>query len=164
METDIKCFNCGQKGHIASKCPKKKQSKDSDNSSVSSKSSKSKLDELEKIVKKTSKQFTQLKAQLEDSKDDDNDDSEEEHSHLQFFSLAHYCVSPEKYHYNVSMKQSTGKLEGLDLRNVILLDSQSTMSLFCKKRLVTKIRKSNEKLTLRSNGGSMKVGRIASIN
>ena len=62
------------------------------------------------------------------------------------------------------MKQSTGKLEGLDLRNVILLDSQSTMSLFCKKRLVTKIRKSNEKLTLRSNGGSMKVGRIASIN
>jgi len=38
------------------------------------------------------------------------------------------------------------------------------MSLFCNKRLVTNIRKSNEKLTLRSNGGSMKVGKIASIN
>ncbi len=62
------------------------------------------------------------------------------------------------------MKQSTGKLKGLELRIVILLDNQSTMSLFCNKRLVTDISKSNEKLTLRSNGGLMRVGQIASIN
>jgi hypothetical protein len=68
------------------------------------------------------------------------------------------------YHDNVLMKQSAGKLKGLDLRNVILLDNQSTMLLFCNKRFVTDIRKSNEVLTLKSNGGSMQVGKIASIN
>jgi len=105
----FKCYVCNQKGHKANKCPKIKQLKDADDSSVSSKSSKSKLEELEKIVKKTNKQFTQLKAQLEDSEDNDDDDSNTDQSHLQFFSLANYCVSPEKYHNDVLMKQSTGK-------------------------------------------------------
>jgi hypothetical protein len=62
------------------------------------------------------------------------------------------------------MKQSAGKMKDLHLRKVILLDNQSTMSLFCNKHMVSNIRKSSDVLTLRSNGGSMQVGHVALIN
>ncbi len=54
---------------------------------------------------------------------------------------------------NLVLKQSKGKLSDLNLQKVILLDNQSTMSLFCNKLLVSNIRDSEEPLTLQSNGG-----------
>ncbi len=163
---NIECFVCGKKGHYANKCPQKPKSADNDDSSsVSSKSSKlEKLEELKKDIKRTNKQFTLLKAALED--DDDDDSMDDDHSHFQFmqhFSLANHYVTPEKSHNDLSLKQSRGKLSDVDLRQVILLDNQSTMSLFCNKRLVQSIRRSLEPLILKSNGGSMTVHQVASI-
>jgi hypothetical protein len=40
----------------------------------------------------------------------------------------------------------------LDLRQVILLDSQSTMDLFCNAALVSKTSKSNSKMRLKNSG------------
>lgn len=147
------------------KCPDRMKS-NSDDSSLSSNSS-NKIEELEKKLKATNKHFTQLKAQLEE---EDESGSEDEHSHFQFMnlSLANYYVmpsnvTPSKTHAKLCMKQSRGKLDDLKLREVILLDNQSTMSLFCNKRMVSNIPKTAEPLTLRSNGGSMKVHNIASI-
>jgi hypothetical protein len=45
----------------------------------------------------------------------------------------------------------------LDLKEVILLDSQSTMDLFCNAVLVSKISKSRSKVRLKSNDGAMVV-------
>ena len=158
------CYICGKKGHGVKKCPNKKKA-DSDDSSLSSKSSKKSIEELEKKMKTSmSKQFAQLKAQYEDDEEDSSDD---EQSHFQFLSImedeANDVVSPAEAHNDVVMKQSRGKLKDLQLRSVILLDNQSTMSLFCNKKLVTGTRDADEPLTLQSNGGSMRVNQVADI-
>ena len=70
----------------------------------------------------------------------------------------------EKRIADVLFKQNHGKNIGLDLENVILLDSQSTMDLFCNHKLVHKVSKSSNKMKLQSNGGTMTVGHKASIN
>ena len=106
--------------------PIEKKSNGSDNSSISSKSSK-----LEELEKKFKKQFTQLKAQLEE--EDEILDTDDEQSHFQFtqyFSLFNHYVPPIERHAEVALKQSKGKLSDLNLQEVILLDNQSTMSLF----------------------------------
>jgi hypothetical protein len=51
----------------------------------------------------------------------------------------------------------------LDLKEVILLNSQSTMDLFCNAALVSKISKSRSNMRLKSNGGTMVVTRKATM-
>ncbi len=145
----IECFVCNKKGHYANKCPNKPGKSSDDNSSLSSKTSK--LGELEKKIKSANKQFTMLKAQLKEEEDESSSDDEQSHfQFVQHYSLANHYVTPYKCHREVSLKQSKGKLSDLDLRKVILLDNQSTMSLFCNKQLVQNIRKASEPLILKS--------------
>ena len=49
----------------------------------------------------------------------------------------------------------------LSLKNVILLDSQSTVSVFCNKDFVVYIKKSKSPLILQSNGGSLRLHKTA---
>jgi hypothetical protein len=69
----------------------------------------------------------------------------------------------EKRNAAILLKQSDGKPTRLDLRNVILLDSQSTMDLFCSKQLITNVTKANNKMRLQSNGGRMAVTQKATM-
>jgi hypothetical protein len=57
--------------------------------------------------------------------------------------------------------KQTGSSIKLDLREVILLDSQSTMDLFCNSALVSKTSKSKSSMRLKSNSGTMVVTRKA---
>ena len=119
---------------------------------------------MKQLEKKFKKQFTQLKAQIE--ADEDILDSDDEQSHFQF--MQHFClfnqyVTPVERHTEVALKQSKGKLSNINLREVILLDNQSTMSLFCNRRMVTNVSSSAEPLTLRSNRGTLDVDHTALI-
>ncbi len=60
-------------------------------------------------------------------------------------------------------KETQWKEITLDLRNVIVLDSKSTMDLFCNPELVKNVTKTSHKMRLQSNGGSMSVNHKASI-
>jgi hypothetical protein len=61
-----------------------------------------------------------------------------------------------------SIKQSVSSIK-LDLKEVILLDSQSTIDLFYNADLVSKISKSRSIMRLKSNGGTMVVTRKATM-
>jgi hypothetical protein len=127
------------------------------------------------------KAFTQLQQMQE--VDSDVSDSEESQaaSHFQFEQGSVVTLpSAMKQNYNhftftqvdkefersvaKLFKQSHGKEPSdLDIRKVILLDSQSTMDLFCNRDLGTKTYRSKKSLTLKSNGGTMVVKQKADV-
>jgi hypothetical protein len=53
--------------------------------------------------------------------------------------------------------------QSIDMKNIILLDNQSTVNLFCSKNLVEKIRKVDEQLELASNGGQLRTNLKATV-
>jgi hypothetical protein len=132
---------------------------DDDRSLASTASSVAKI---KKDLKSIKKAFTTFNSQLAQSKEDDSDiyDSEgdEEASHFQVdqaFQLSHFN---KKFEPRIAklFKQAGSSIK-LDLREVILLNSQSTMDLFCNAALVSKTRKSNSSMRLEINGGTMVV-------
>ena len=60
-------------------------------------------------------------------------------------------------------KRSHKKKFDLDLREITLLDNQSTVDLFCNPELAHRIRNSRSRMQLRSNGGSMRVNQKATV-
>jgi hypothetical protein len=63
----------------------------------------------------------------------------------------------------VNLFKQAGSSVKIDLQEVILLDSQSTMDLFCNAALVSKTRKSTTSMRLKSNGGTMAVTRKSTM-
>ena len=64
---------------------------------------------------------------------------------------------------DLNFKQYKKDLRGFNLREVILLDNQSTVDLFCNRKFVHNIRLAPESLTLKSNGGELIVRHIAEV-
>jgi hypothetical protein len=154
-----------KKGHPQSHCPSKDD--DDDNSSISSKSSrgsnsgrKPKIKDFENQFKSLKKSFAQLKSAQED---DSCSDSSEEMSHFQYASGTNGGVSLSKEFVDMTFKQSKKGLRGFDLREVVLLDNQSTVDVFCNKKLVKNIHLAPEPLTLKSNGGELLISHIADV-
>jgi hypothetical protein len=116
-----------------------------------------------------SKAFTTVNAKLEQLKEAESDLSGsdvEEASHFQFNAAAFQFAQLEsEFEPRISnlFKQTHSNKIALDLEQIILLDSQSTMDLFCSKNLGDKIYKTSDTLRIKSNGGSMVVGRKATM-
>jgi hypothetical protein len=100
-------------------------------------------------------------------KEADSDISElegEEALHLQVDQALHFMQPDKKFEPRIAnlFKQAGSSIK-LDLKEVILLDSQSTMYLFCNAALVSKISKSRSSMRLKSNGCTMVVTRKATM-
>jgi hypothetical protein len=141
---DKECYKCHKKGHPASHC---KSTNDDNNKSVSSATSKS-VNKLKKDFKEMMKAFAQLK---EEELELTDTNSEEETAHLQF----QFIQLNREFKPRISklLNQAHPSKISLDLREVILLDSQSTIDLLCNEELVDKIFKSTSAMQLMSNGG-----------
>jgi Reverse transcriptase (RNA-dependent DNA polymerase) len=153
---DKKCFKCDKLGHPATHCPN--GSNDDDDAKSRSSQAKS-VKKLEKEVKSMKKAFAQLKESKEES-DISDSDSSEENSHFQFANDGFQFTQVEhEFEPKIAQlfKQAHCSRMKLDLREIILLDSQSTMDLICNPALVKKIFRSGTQMQLKSNGGSMTV-------
>ena len=129
---DKECCGCGKKGHPASYCPDKEEDV-SDNASVITS-----IKKLSKELKSVKKQFTAIKMQLETHKEEsDMSGLEDEGENVNF-----QC-EPEEFQFAQLVPEFDLKTEALlkqsekdhpkdlDLRRVWLLDSKSTINLFC---------------------------------
>jgi hypothetical protein len=112
-----------------------------------------------------SKVSTTVSAKLNQLKEADSDpsgsDAEEEASHYQCQDVFQFTQLETKFEPLISklFKQSHRTKISLGLRQVILLDSQSTIDLFCKKALVDKTYKSKNYMRLKTNAGTMLVNK-----
>jgi hypothetical protein len=154
---DKECYKCHKKGHPATHCPKK-PSDDDDRSTASSASS---VKKLKKDLKSIKKAFTTVNTQLEQLKEADSDISEsegEEASHFQVDQAPQFAQLDKKFEPRITklFKQAGSSIK-LDPKEVILLESQSTMDLFCNTALVSNISRSRSNMQLKNNGGNMVV-------
>ena len=106
------------------------------------------------------KVFTQLQQLQYSDSDLSDDDEEEQNLHIQIadrglqFTQLHREFEP----YNANLfNQAPYFNNKLDLGEIIILDSQSTVDLFCNQALVKETYKSSISMRLKSNGGTMVV-------
>ena len=159
---DKECFKCNKKGHPSSHCPNADVDEDDKSRSSQAKSVK----KLAKDLKSMKKAFTQLQQMKEADSDISDSDSSEGESHFQFEDDAFQFTQVEKeFEPQIAklFKQTHGTKIKLDLREVILLDSQSTMDLMCNPALVKKTFRSSKSMRLKSNGGTMMVTHKAKV-
>jgi hypothetical protein len=98
-------------------------------------------------------------------KEADSDISEsegEESSHFQVHQALQFAQANKKFEPRIAkLFKKSGSSIKFDIKEVILLDSQSTMDLFCNAALVSKTSKSKSCMRLKSKGGTMVVTRKA---
>jgi hypothetical protein len=63
----------------------------------------------------------------------------------------------KEHHPRIDLALKHRKFMELDLRNVLLLDNQSTFDLCCNKKFVSEIIKAKNALQMTSNGGGLKI-------
>jgi len=127
------CHECGEKGHIRPHCPKLSDAEDEKVKTTPKKSTPKK----KTAEKKTPGATFAASGAASDDQDEDT----------------------QLLNYGFSNVNSTK----LNLRNMILLDNQSTVDLFCNKHLVSNIRTVKESMTVNGNGGSLITNQQAHI-
>jgi hypothetical protein len=111
-------------------------------------------------MKNIKKAFAQLKEAEEESdiSGSDESDGSEGAAHFQFHDHDRFQFVQKASMFDPRierlLKQNQGTRPKLDLREIILLDSQSTIDLISNKELVKDVSKCSKSMQLKSNGGT----------
>ena len=95
-----------------------------------------------------------------EAEEDDSDilDSDSESGSAVFQIERNIVSSTEKdIMTNIILHNQSKLTDKLDLKNVILLDNQSTLYLICNKKLTSKIKKSDKKISVKGNRGTLTI-------
>jgi hypothetical protein len=162
---DKTCYKCEKNRRPANKCPKKSNNYNNEKSMASTASH---VKKLKKDFKSMNKAFTTVDTQLEKLKEVDSDlsgyEDDDDQSHFQMDAALQFAqVDKECEPTITNLFKQAGSSVKIDLREVILLDSQSTMDLFFNAALVSKISKSRSSMRLKSNVSTMLVTRKAAM-
>jgi len=146
------CYNCNKKGRPSNHCPLPKKKK-ADNSDA--------LSALTNAVKEQAKSMANMQTML-----DERSAADEAASQANYFQEGFILTQVVELPINtqqVLFRQNHGKNANMNMRNVILLDSQSTMDLFCNPALVTGVHQAPSTMTVHSNGGQLIVNQQAIV-
>jgi hypothetical protein len=138
---DKECYKCHKMGHPATQCGNKSNSNDDDDSSASA--TVNSVKKLQNDINSMRKAFTTVNAQLKKLKEAEShiseSEGEDEASHFQMYVALQFAQVEKEFEPKIAkfFKQA-GLSVKIDLREVILLDSQSTMDIFCNAALVIK--------------------------
>ena len=151
------CYKCVEKVHPKYHCTKTKKDKYNDDKSTRSTISRASVKKLSKDVNNMSRAFNPVNTQLQNFKYDDSDQpySEDDDEALNFqMAKINYVKSDFKFEqldeefetrivslFNQTSGRNVGIKPKLNLREVILLGSQSTMDIFWNQALVEKTTK-----------------------
>jgi hypothetical protein len=128
----------------------------------------SSIKKLKKDYKSMKKAFTTVNTQLEKLKEADSylsgSEVDDEQLHFQMDADLQFAQVDKKFEPTiVNLFKQAGSSVKIDLREVILLDSKSTLDIFCNASLVSKTCKSTTSMRLKSNGGTMVVTQKSTI-
>jgi hypothetical protein len=163
---DKECYKCHKMGHPATHFSKKSNSNDDDGSSAAA--TVNSVKKLQKDIKYTRKAFATVNTQLEKLKEAESDisesEGEDEASHFQMDVALQFAQVEKEFEPRIAklFKQAGSKIK-LEFREIIILDSQSTMDLFFIAALVSKTSKSKSIMRLKRNVGTMAVSRKATL-
>jgi hypothetical protein len=115
-----------------------------------------------KLLGKDNRRLKKLVSALQKCNEDDKDDSLL--SMVEGSSHFHDAMEMiEEDHPKIVLALKSRKFADLDLRNVLLLDNQSTFNLCCNKVFASKIFKAKNALLMTSNGGGLKITKKCKI-
>jgi hypothetical protein len=144
---------------------KKGNDADEDDKSLASNKSAKTIKSLSKVTKFLEKHNWWLKklvSTLQKRNEDDNDNF--------LFSMMegsnHFQDAVEilkEHHPNIVLALKSRKFTDFDLKNVLLLDNQSTFNLCCNKKFVSKIFKAENTLLVMNNGSGLKITKKCKI-
>jgi hypothetical protein len=163
------CYMCKKKGHPSTHCPNANENKSvKDDNDASVASTANSIRKMAKDMKKMKNSMATVNTQLASMKevvdlDISNSQSDEEsHFQMQFTRIE------AKFEPRIAKLFKQNKVgnneQKLDLTQVVLLDSQSTMDLVFNKSLVQTISKSDSTMRLQSNGGKMILTKKAKVS
>jgi hypothetical protein len=153
-------------GHPATHCGKKSNSNDDDDSSAAA--TFNSVKKLQKDIKSMRKAFMSVNTQLEKLKEAESDiyesEGEDEASYFQMNAALQFAQVEKEFEPRIAkLFKQAGLSVKIDLRKIILLDSQSAMDIFSNADLVTNTCKYTTSMRLKRNGGNMVVARKATM-